>query len=176
MLLSAKLSQFCESRNMFPSQQFSYRKNYGCVYALLSISNEIQTVLDRGGECRLIQLDFSAAFDRVNHRALIHQLQCLGIGGSFQNICREFLSDRRQTVVVDGSVSSSVKIISGVPQGSVLGPILFILYTNGLFTITDNKFVGYADDSTLVAVIPKPPDRPRVEAYILRDLQAISRQ
>ena len=174
-LLSAKLSQFCESRSLFPSQQFSYRKNYGCVDALLSISNEIQTALDRGGECRLIQLDFSAAFDRVNHRALIHQLQCLGIGGSFLNICREFLSDRRQTVVVDGSVSSSVKIVSGVPQGSVLGPILFILYTSGLFTITENKFVGYADDSTLVAVIPKPSDRPRVEASILRDLQAVSR-
>ena len=174
-LLSAKLSQFCESRSLFPSQQFSNRKNYGCVDALLSISNEIKTALDRGGESRLIQLDFSAAFDRVNHRALIHQLQCLGIGGLFLNICREFLSDRRQTVVVDGSVSSWVKIVSGVPQDSVLGPILFILYTSGLFTITENKFVGYADDSTLVAVIPKPSDRPRVEASILRDLRAVRR-
>ena len=64
-LLSAKLSQFCESRSLFPSQQFSYRKNYGGVNALLSISNEIQTALDRGGECRLIQLDFSAAFDSI---------------------------------------------------------------------------------------------------------------
>ena len=78
-------------------------------------------------------------------------------------------------MVVDGSVSSSVKIVSGVPQGSVLGPILFILYTSGLFTITENKFVGYADDSTLVAVIPKPSDRPRVEASILRDLHGVSR-
>ena len=57
-----------------------------------------------------------------------------------------------------------------------MGPILFILYTSGLFTITENKFVGYADDSTLVAVIPKPSDRPRVEASILRDPQAISRR
>ena len=173
-LLSAKLSRFCESNSLFPTQQFSYRKNYGCVDALLSVTHEIQSALDSGGECRVIQLDFSAAFDRVNHRALIHRLQCLGIGGSFLNVCREFLSDRRQTVVVDGSVSSSVEIVSGVPQGSVLGPILFILYTSGLFSITDNKFVGYADDSTLVAVIPKPSDRPRVEASILRDLQAIS--
>ena len=60
-----------------------------------------------------------------------------------------------------------LRLFQGVPQGSVLGPILFILYTSGLFTITDNKVVGYADDSTLVAVIPKPFDRPRVEASIL---------
>ena len=68
---------------------------------------KFKTALDRGGECRLIQLDFSAAFDRVNHRALIHQLQCCGIGGSFLTYVVNFLSDRRQTVVVDGSVSSS---------------------------------------------------------------------
>jgi len=174
-LLSAKLSRYCESRGLFPSTQFSYRKGYGCVDALLSVSHVIQSALDAGSECRVVQLDFSAAFDRVNHTCLLYRLRCLGIGGPILGACHEFLSSRTQSVVVDGSVSAPVSVVSGVPQGSVLGPLLFILYTGEMFDIVQNRLVGYADDSTLIAVVPRPSDRPLVEASILRDLEAIHR-
>jgi hypothetical protein len=172
-LLSRKLASFAEKHRLFPARQFSYRKNFGCVDALLVIAQRAQQALDVGSECRLIQIDFSAAFDRVNHRGLLYKLQCLGIGGSLLSIITQFLSNRKQAVVVDGSSSSLVNVVSGVPQGSVLGPLLFILYTSEMFSITENTLVGYADDSTLIADISRPAARPDVEASLLRDLHAI---
>ena len=79
-------------------------------------------------EYYIFQLDFSAAFDRVIHSGLLFKLKSIGVCGSVMSICREFLSNRRQRVVVDGATSEWIQIVSGVPQGNVLGPLLFILY------------------------------------------------
>ena len=81
-------------------------------------------------ESYIVQLDFSAAFDRVSHSGLLFKLKTIGVGGSVLSICTEFLSDRRQGGVVDGATSEWIPIISGMPQRSVLGPLLFILYTS----------------------------------------------
>ena len=82
-----------------------------------------------GMESYIVQLDFSAAFDRVSHSGLLFKLKSIGVGGSKLSISTEFLSDHGQRVVVDGAASEWITIISGVPKGSVLGPLLFILYT-----------------------------------------------
>ena len=81
------------------------------------------------------------------------------------SICREFLCDHRQRVVVDGAASEWIPIVSGVPQRSVLCPLLFILYTSEMFELVENRLV-YADagNSTLLAVVLKPADRPAVAA------------
>ena len=76
-------------------------------------------------ESYIVQLDFSSAFDRVSHSGLLFKLKSIGVGGSVLSICTEFLSDRRQRVVVDGAANEWIPIISGMPQGSVLGPLLF---------------------------------------------------
>ena len=75
----------------------------------------------------------------------------MGIGGSVQSILTEFLSNRSQQVMVDGCRSKLVNVVSGMPQVSVLGMLLFILYTSELFSILENKLISYADDSTLMA-------------------------
>ena len=75
------------------------------------------------------------------------------------SILTQFLSNRSQYVVVDGCRSELVNVVSGVPQGSVLCPQLFLLYTAELFSIVENKLYGYADGSTLVAVVPSPGER-----------------
>ena len=85
----------------------------------------------------------------------------------------EFLSDRRERVVVAGSASEWIQIISGVPQGSVLGPLLFILHTSEILELVENRLFAYADDSTLLAVVRKPADRPAVAASLNRDLTRI---
>ena len=87
----------------------------------------MQIALDRGTEGRLVQLDLSAAFDRVSHGGLLYKLRSIGIGGQFLSIVSQFLNNRRQHVRVDGKVNVSVDVVVGVSQGSVLGPLLFIL-------------------------------------------------
>ena len=78
----------------------------------------------------------------------------MGIGGSVLSVLMQFLSNRSQFVLVDGCRNKLVNIVSGVPQGSVLGLLLFLLYTLEFFSILENKLIGYADDSTLMAVVP----------------------
>ena len=77
-------------------------------------------------------------------------------------IVSQFLRDRRQSVRLDGKVSGSVKVVSGVLQISILGPLLFTLCTSGLFRIVGDHTVGYVDDTMIYAVIPKPLSRPQV--------------
>ena len=87
----------------------------------------------------IVQLDFSAAFDRVSHSGLLFELKSIGVGGSVLLICTEVLSDRRQRVVVDGAASVWIPIISGVPERSVLNPLLFVLYTSEMFELVENR-------------------------------------
>ena len=99
----------------------------------------------------------------------------MGEGGSVLCICTEFLSDRRQRVLVDGAASEWIPIISGVPQGRVLGPLQFILYTSEIFELVKNTLFAYGDDSTLLAVVRKPADRPAIAASLNRDLARIQK-
>ena len=98
----------------------------------------------------------------------------VGIGGSGLSILTQFLSNRSQQVMVDGCRSKLVKVVSGVPQGSVLGQLLFLLYTSELFSILETKLNGYADDSTLMAVVPSPGVRVAVAESLIRDLGRVS--
>ena len=90
------------------------------------------------------------------------------------SVLTQFLSDRSQHVMVDGCRSKLVNVVSGVPQGSVLGPLLFLLYTSELFTYLDNKLIGYADHSTLIAVVPSPGLRAAVAESLSSDLVKVS--
>ena len=129
-LLAKRLNNFAEKRNLFPNLQFGFCKGLGTCDALLTITNFVQKALDSGGEVRMVGLDFSAAFGRVYHKAHIFKLRQLGVGGTFLSILTEFLSKRLQRIVVDGQFNEYSNVILGVSQGSVLGPLLFTLYTH----------------------------------------------
>ena len=90
------------------------------------------------------------------------------------SILTQFLSDRSQPVMVDGCRSKMVNVVSGVPQGSVLGPLLFLIHTSELFSISENKLIDYADDSTLIAVVPSPGLRVAVSESLSRVLVKVS--
>ena len=98
----------------------------------------------------------------------------MGIGRSVLSILPQFISNRSQHVMVDGCPSKLDNFVAGVPQGSVLGPLLFLLYTSELFSILENKLMAYADDSTLMAVVPSPGVRVTIAKSLIRDLGRVS--
>ena len=127
-----------------------------------------------GQEVRIVQIDFSVGFDRVNHQLILFKLCSVGVGGSVLSVLTQFLSNRSQYDVVDGCCSKLVNVVSGVPQESVLGPLLFLLHTAELFSVVENKLYGYADDSTLVAVVPSSGQRVAVSESMNRNLNRVS--
>ena len=119
-----------------------------------------------------MQIDFSAAFDRVNHLGILYKLCYVGIMDSVLSILTQFLSNRSQHVMVDCCRSKLANVVSGVPLGSILGPLLFLL--SELFSILENNLIYYADDSTLMAVVPSPGVRVAVAESLIRDRGRIS--
>ena len=121
-----------EFSGVLPTPQFAYRKDLGTCDALLCVYHTLQSALESLQEARIVQIDFSAAFDCVNHQGILYRLCSVGIVGSVLSILTQFLSNRLQHIMVDGCGSKLVDV-SGVPQGSVLGLSLFLLYTRAFF-------------------------------------------
>ena len=121
-------------------------------------------------EAGSVQIDLSAAFDRFNHQGILYELHCVGNGGSVLSISTQFLSNQSQHVIVDSCESKLVNVMSRVPPLSGLGLLLFLLHTSGLFSILENKLIGYADDSTLIAVAPSPAVRVTVAESLSRGM------
>ena len=132
------------------------------------------SALESGHEAIIVQIGFSAAYDRVNHQVILYKLSSVCIGGSVSSILTQFLSNRSEQVMVDGCRSKLVDIVSGVPQRSVSGPLLFLLSTSKLFSILENKLIDYADDSTLIAVVPSLGVRVTVAESLICDLGRVS--
>ena len=172
-LVSHKLFSFCEKCGLFPAARFTCTKGLGCTDAMLSIYHHHQKSIDAGMEFYIVQIDFSAAIDRNLHSGLLFKLKFIDIDGSVMSICTEFLYDHRQRVVVDGGACEWIPLISGVPRGSVLGSLLFILYTSEMFELVGNRLFAYVDDSTVLAVVRKPADRHAVAASLDGDLARI---
>ena len=172
-LIFKPLYKYLEANAYLTSSQYAYRKKLGTCDALLDISSLVQENLDEGFETRIVQIDFSAAFDLVNYRALVYKLKELRIGGNLLNILKDFLHNRKQRVLVNGAASKLKPVISGVPQGSVLGPLLFLIYTADLGCNLENKLVQYTDDSTLMCSVRSPDDRVTASDSLCRDLSKI---
>ena len=121
-LVSVRRGRFMEGRGVLPTTRFAYRKGLGTCDDLLCVAHTLQNALEMGQEARIVQIDFSATFDRVNHQGILFKLCSVGVGGSVLSVLTQFLSNRWQYVVVDGCRSKLVNVVSGVPQGSVFGP------------------------------------------------------
>ena len=134
-----------ERSSVFPTSMFAYRKALGTCAALLFLSHTLHSALESRQDAGIVQIDFRAAFERVNHQGILCRLCSVGIGGSVLSILTQFLSNQSLHIMVDGCRSKLVNVVLGVPQGSVLGPLLFLLYTSELFHILENKLIGYAD-------------------------------
>ena len=172
--MSVRLGRFMERSGVLRTTQFAYWKGLGTCDALLWVSHTLQSEFESGQKARIVQIYFSAAFDGGLIQGILYKLCSVGIGGSVLSMLTQFLSDRSQHVMVDGCRSKLVNVVSGVPQVSVLGTLLFLLYTSELFSILENKLIGYADDSTLITVVPSPGLRVAVAESLSRDLVKVS--
>ena len=122
-----------ERSGVLPTTQFPYLNSLGTSDALLCLSHTLQSALESGQKARIVQIFFSAAFVRVNHQGILYKLWSVCIDKCVLPILTQFLSNRSQHVMVDSCRSKLLNDVSGGPQGSVLGPLLFLLYIAELF-------------------------------------------
>ena len=133
--------------------QHGFREKISCETQLIMLVDELANNMQMGKQTDLILLDFSKAFDKVAHEKLILKLHQYGIRGDTLNWIKDFLDNRKQTVVNNGINSDEVPVSSGVPQGSVLGPILFLAYINDLPEHVKSRVRLFADDTAMYLAI-----------------------
>ena len=127
-MVSVRLERFMERNGVLPTNLFADKKSLGTCDALLCVSHTRQGVLESGQEAGIGQIDFSAAFDKVDHQGILYWLCSVGFEGSVLSIIlTQFLSNLSQLVIVEGCQSKLADVVSGVTQDRVLGPLLFLL-------------------------------------------------
>ena len=142
---------FLEENSLLNSNQSNFRPNDSCVSQLLSIVHDIYSSFDchPSLEVRGIFLDISKAFDRVWHEELLYKIQSTEISGTPLKLIESFLNGRYQCVLLNGQESSWSPILFGVPQGSVLGPLSFLIYINDLSHILSSTAELFADNTSV---------------------------
>lgn len=150
-IMHTRVYNFLQCNNALNDMQYGFRKQRSCEHALLVAQNELLSALNKKQIALLLLIDFSKAFDMVNHDILLHKLSHYGIRGIANEWFKSYLRDREQFVSISGQHSTKQKLKYSVPQGSILGPLLFIIYINDMPNINAlAKFILYADDANII--------------------------
>lgn len=153
-ILRNHLVKYLEENNLINVKQHGFRKGRSCLTQLLAYYDEILTNALSGNDTDAIYIDFAKAFDKIDHNILLKKLTNYGISGKFHSWIKSFLTERDQAVTINGTSSYLTKVISGVPQGTVLGPLLFLIYINELSSqIKSSTCSSFADDTRLAMAI-----------------------
>ena len=159
-IVTSSIMRHLEAHKALSDTQHGFRARRSCETQLLTLTHELAKNMDMKKQTDIVILDFSKAFDRVPHQRLLGKLDHLGVRGQTYKWIKAFLDGRTQQVVVEGAKSEEIDVVSGVPQGTVLGPLLFLTYINDLPDgLNPNTHVRlFADDCILYRVIDTAED------------------
>ena len=149
-IVFSRTIDFLNTNEILTGCQFGFRKHHNTSHAILSLINKVASSFDKGSHTIGMFLDFSKAFDTIDHKILLYKLSHYGIRGIVLDWFRNYIHERQQYVCIENHTSQLRNINCGVPQGSILGPLLFILYINDFNRSSDLfSFIMYADDTNL---------------------------
>ena len=152
-----QLEKYLSDNNLIYNLQSGFRSSYSTDTCLIYLTDYIRSQMAQGNYTGMVLLDLQKAFDTVDHGILCQKLQAMGVHSNSVNWFKSYLLNREQIVSVNGVESQSLKITSGVPQGSILGPLLFLCYVNDMKASVNSNLLLYADDSALF-VSGRDPD------------------
>ena len=154
-IVNTQLMNYLDNNHLLSNNQFGFRRRVGTADLLTSLQHEWASALSAGSIAHVLAVDIQGAFDKVSHAGLISKLQGYGIGGNLLLWLTDYLLNRRLQTVVSGKTSQCYPVLAGVPQGSILGPTLFLLYVNDVedHLPSSVSLAVYADDTTLYTVV-----------------------
>lgn len=173
-IMEVQFKSYLDQSNILPVIQSGFRPGFSCTTALLHITDDIIRAADEGRITALVLLDFSKAFDTINHNLLLEILHSCGVGVEALHLFQSYLTGRSQRVRFRGKLSNSKNSTTGVPQGSILGPLLFTVYTSQFVNyITHCNIHMYADDTQLYYSF-YASEYERAEELINNDLEQLT--
>ena len=161
-IVTSHIMTHADNNNILYPLQHGFRRGLSCETQLIEFIDDVSKNMNKGKQTDCLKMDFSKAFDKVNHSLLTHKLNRYGING--KTWISNFLSDRQQCVLVEGEKSDSVPVASGVPQGSVLGPSLFLFYINDMLLELSSRVRLFADDTIVYIAISNSTDCEKLQS------------
>ena len=145
-----QMYEYFNQFNLLAEQQYGFRKQHSTEYAAIKLIDHVSKEMEAGKTPTSVYIDLSKAFDTLTFEVLLYKLKYYGVTDTAFDLLKIYLTNRKQYVVFDGCQSEHVEIYTGVPQGSILGPLFFSIYINDLIAVSDRlNFLMYADDTTI---------------------------
>ena len=167
-ILRDKLVKFLEENSLIKNSQHGFRNKRSCLTNLLDFYNDVFNIFDESKAVDVIYLDFQKVFDKVPHKRLLSKLNSHGITGKIHSWLEDWLYERKQRVVINGKESNWRNVLSGVPQGSVLGPILFVIYVNDMDEGLTCKISKFADDTKITGRVTTTAEKALLQSDLDR--------
>ena len=167
-IIRDNIVKFLEENDIMNDSQHGFRNKRSCLTNLLDFFHYVFDVYDESKAVDIVYLDFQKAFDKVPHKRLLSKVLSHGITGNIHTWLKDWLSERKQRVVINGFMSSWLDVKSGVPQGSVLGPILFLIYVNDIDDGLNCKVSKFADDTKIACKVTTTRERETLQSDLDR--------
>ena len=168
-LVRDHIIEYMSANKLFTKRQYGFMSGRSTSLQLIRVLEEWTEALDRGQQVHCIYMDYQKAFDTVPHKRLLSKIKSYGVGDELNKWIQDFLTDREQYVDVLGEGSDWADVTSGIPQGSVLGPLLFVMYINDLPDLVSSTVYLFADDTKIFKIIENEND-PKI---LQRDLDSL---